>query len=220
MAIGPLAGFKRLLSAALFVLHTRITSVCARDGAGGALLRRALVGRLRHRGNPSRADDRRRGGAESLDPGSGVIALLLLIVAFSYRQTIFAYPTGGGAYLVAKDNIGDTPALVAAAALLIDYTLTVAVSIAAGVAALTSAFPTLHVSRVELCSGSWSSWRSATCAASASRPHFLASRRISSSAACSAAGCRRMALRHGDDRPARPASRRRAPSGRSACSRF
>jgi amino acid transporter len=79
-----------------------------------------------------------------------VIALLLLIVAFSYRQTIFAYPSGGGAYLVAKDNLGDTPALVAAAALLIDYTLTVAVSIAAGVAALTSAFPSLHVSRVEL----------------------------------------------------------------------
>jgi amino acid transporter len=93
------------------------------------------------------------GGAAALSlstPVSAVIALLLLIVAFSYRQTIFAYPTGGGAYLVAKDNLGDTPALVAAAALLIDYTLTVAVSIAAGVAALTSAFPTLHMSRVEL----------------------------------------------------------------------
>jgi amino acid transporter len=96
------------------------------------------------------------GGAAALSlstPVSAVIALLLLIVAFSYRQTIFAYPTGGGAYLVAKDNIGDTPALVAAAALLIDYTLTVAVSIAAGVAALTSAFPALHVSRVELSLG-------------------------------------------------------------------
>jgi amino acid transporter len=96
------------------------------------------------------------GGAAALSlstPVSAVIALLLLIVAFSYRQTIFAYPTGGGAYLVAKDNLGDTPALVAAAALLIDYTLTVAVSIAAGVAALTSAFPTLHMSRVELSLG-------------------------------------------------------------------
>src|SRR4029079_15137794 len=96
------------------------------------------------------------GGAAALSlstPVSAVIALLLLIVAFSYRQTIFAYPTGGGAYLVAKDNIGDTPALVAAAALLIDYTLTVAVSIAAGGAALTSAFPALHVSRVELSLG-------------------------------------------------------------------
>ena len=93
------------------------------------------------------------GGAAALSlatPVGVVIALLLLIVAFSYRQTIFAYPSGGGAYLVAKDNIGDTPALIAAAALLIDYTLTVAVSIAAGVAALTSAFPSLHVSRVEL----------------------------------------------------------------------
>jgi amino acid transporter len=93
------------------------------------------------------------GGAAALSlatPVGVVISLLLLIVAFSYRQTIFAYPSGGGAYLVAKDNLGDTPALVAAAALLIDYTLTVAVSIAAGVAALTSAFPSLHVSRVEL----------------------------------------------------------------------
>jgi amino acid transporter len=93
------------------------------------------------------------GGAAALSlatPVAVVISMLLLIVAFSYRQTIFAYPSGGGAYLVAKDNLGDTPALVAAAALLIDYTLTVAVSIAAGVAALTSAFPSLHVSRVEL----------------------------------------------------------------------
>src|SRR5438876_2290758 len=92
-------------------------------------------------------------GAASLTrstPVSLVIALLLLTVAFSYRQTIFAYPTGGGAYIVAKDNLGDMPALIAAAALLIDYTLTVAVSIAAGVAALTSAFPALHMSRVEL----------------------------------------------------------------------
>ena len=62
---------------------------------------------------------------------------------FSYRQTIHAYPSGGGAYIVAKDNLGETPALIAAAALLIDYVLTVAVSIAAGVAAITSAFPAL-----------------------------------------------------------------------------
>jgi amino acid transporter len=79
-----------------------------------------------------------------------LIAALLAIVAFSYRQTIYAYPNGGGAYIVSKDNLGVNPALVAAAALLIDYTLTVAVSIAAGVAALTSAFPSLHVNRVEL----------------------------------------------------------------------
>ena len=64
-------------------------------------------------------------------PISLIIALLLLAVVFSYRQTIHAYPGGGGAYLVAKHNLGPTPALIAAASLLIDYTLTVAVSIAA-----------------------------------------------------------------------------------------
>ena len=78
-----------------------------------------------------------------------VISALLLVVAFSYRQTIHAYPNGGGAYIVAKENLGTTAGLVAAAALLIDYVLTVAVSIAAGVAALTSAFPGWHAHRVE-----------------------------------------------------------------------
>jgi amino acid transporter len=82
-----------------------------------------------------------------------LIAALLGIVAFSYRQTIYAYPSGGGAYIVSKDNLSDNAALIAAAALLIDYTLTVAVSIAAGVAAVTSAFPALHVNRVELALG-------------------------------------------------------------------
>ena len=66
------------------------------------------------------------------------IALLLVIVAISYRQTIHAYPSGGGAYIVAKQNLGTNPGLVAGAALLVDYVLTVAVSIAAGVAAITS----------------------------------------------------------------------------------
>ncbi len=79
-----------------------------------------------------------------------VIAFLLLVVAFSYRQTIHAYPNGGGAYIVARSNLGDTPGLVAAGALLIDYVLTVAVSICAGVAAVTSAFPDWHMSRTEL----------------------------------------------------------------------
>ena len=82
-----------------------------------------------------------------------VIATILAIVVFSYRQTIHAYPTGGGAYIVAKDNLGELPALIAAASLLIDYILTVAVSIAAGVAAITSAFPQWHVNRVELTLG-------------------------------------------------------------------
>jgi amino acid transporter len=67
------------------------------------------------------------------------IATLLAIVAMSYRQTIHAYPSGGGAYIVAKENLGTTPGLVAGAALLVDYVLTVSVSIAAGVAAITSA---------------------------------------------------------------------------------
>ncbi|HEX6463863.1 MAG TPA: APC family permease, partial [Vicinamibacterales bacterium] len=93
------------------------------------------------------------GGLGALSFGTPIamlIATLLAIVAFSYRQTIHAYPNGGGAYIVSKDNLGVNAALVAAAALLIDYTLTVAVSIAAGVAAVTSAFPSLHVNRVEL----------------------------------------------------------------------
>jgi amino acid transporter len=68
-----------------------------------------------------------------------VIVIVLTIVAISYRQTIHAYPSGGGAYIVAKDNLGTTPGLIAAAALLVDYVLTVSVSIAAGVAAITSA---------------------------------------------------------------------------------
>lgn len=72
-------------------------------------------------------------------PISVGIAVLLAIVATSYRQTIHAYPSGGGAYIVAKENLGTTPGLIAGASLLVDYVLTVSVSIAAGVAAITSA---------------------------------------------------------------------------------
>ncbi len=79
------------------------------------------------------------------------IAILVVIVASSYWQTIHAYPSGGGSYIVAKDNLGTLPGLVAAAALLIDYVLTVAVSTASGVAAITSAAPALYPVRVELC---------------------------------------------------------------------
>src|SRR5260370_33183221 len=83
-------------------------------------------------------------GAMSLPlPISISIALLLAIVAISYRQTILAYPNGGGSYIVSSDNLGKIPGLVAAAALMIDYILTVAASIAAGVDAITSAFPVL-----------------------------------------------------------------------------
>ncbi len=78
------------------------------------------------------------------------IAVLLVIVTISYRQTIFAYPNGGGAYIVARDNLGETPAQIAGAALLTDYILTVAVSISSGVAQITSAFPGLLPFRVEI----------------------------------------------------------------------
>jgi amino acid transporter len=83
-------------------------------------------------------------------PISALIVLLLGLLIASYRQTVHAYPDGGGSYIVARDNLGTLPGLVAAAALLIDYILTVAVSTAAGVAALTSAVPFLREHRVVL----------------------------------------------------------------------
>jgi amino acid transporter len=72
------------------------------------------------------------------------IVSLLGILTFSYEQTIHTYPDGGGAYIVARDNLGELPAQVAGSALLTDYILTVAVSIASGVAQVTSAFPDLE----------------------------------------------------------------------------
>ena len=69
------------------------------------------------------------------------IGVLLIIVSLSYRQTIRAYPSGGGSYIVAKENLGEMAGLVAGASLLVDYVLTVAVSISSGTAAITSAFP-------------------------------------------------------------------------------
>ena len=81
------------------------------------------------------------------------IAFLLVIVTISYRQTIFAYPNGGGAYIVARENLGQTAALVAGSALLTDYILTVAVSISSGVAQIVSAFPDLAPFRVALAVG-------------------------------------------------------------------
>lgn len=81
------------------------------------------------------------------------IAVLLIIVTVSYRQTIFAYPRGGGAYIVARDNLGEVAAQIAGAALLTDYILTVAVSISSGVAQITSAFPALSTWRVPMAVG-------------------------------------------------------------------
>ncbi len=86
----------------------------------------------------------------SVIPVAASIAVLLIIVVFSYAQLIHAYPSGGGAYTVAKENLGVGAGLVAAAALLIDYVLTVAVSVAAGVAALTSAYHTLFPYRTAI----------------------------------------------------------------------
>lgn len=88
-----------------------------------------------------------------LTPIAILVAVLLVIVSNSYRQTIHAYPDGGGAYVVARENLGETPALVAGGSLLVDYVLTVAVSVAAGTQALYSAVPSLAPYRVVLCLG-------------------------------------------------------------------
>ena len=82
-------------------------------------------------------------GLNTLIPISVAVATLLAIVVFSYRQTIFAYPSGGGSYVVSRENLGENPSLVAGASLLVDYILTVAVSISAGVAAIIS-IPAFH----------------------------------------------------------------------------
>ncbi len=87
---------------------------------------------------------------EYLIPISLVVMALLAIVALSYRQTILAYPGGGGSYVVSRENLGTSPSLVAAGSMLTDYILTVAVSISAGVAAITSAVPALREHRVGL----------------------------------------------------------------------
>ena len=87
-------------------------------------------------------------GFQYVFPISIAIVALLSIVATSYRQVIHAYPQGGGGYIVAKDNLGELPALVAASALLMDYVLVVSVSISSGVAQIASAFPVVHEYRV------------------------------------------------------------------------
>ncbi len=88
-----------------------------------------------------------------LVPISLIVIALLTIVVISYRQTIFAYPNGGGSYIVSKENLGEYPGLVAGASLLIDYVLTVCVSVAGGVAAIISAFNGLAPHRVQICIG-------------------------------------------------------------------
>ena len=92
-------------------------------------------------------------GLDTLIPISIAVALILAIVVTSYRQTIYAYPSGGGSYVVSRENLGEMPSLIAGASLLVDYILTVAVSISAGVAAIISipALRDLAEYRVELC---------------------------------------------------------------------
>jgi amino acid transporter len=86
-----------------------------------------------------------------LVPLAIVVAILLTIVVISYRQTIYAYPSGGGAYVVSRENLGEIPSLVAGASLLTDYILTVAVSVAGGVLAIQSAFGFDSNWRVPIC---------------------------------------------------------------------
>ena len=86
-------------------------------------------------------------------PVSIAIVILLAIVTISYEQTIHAYPSGGGAYIVARDNLGEGPAQTAGAALLTDYILTVSVSISAGVAQIVSAYPDLFPYRIHMAVG-------------------------------------------------------------------
>jgi amino acid transporter len=90
-------------------------------------------------------------GLDHMVPVITAILTLLVIVYFSYRQTIEAYPHGGGSYTVATENLGDFAGLLAAAALMIDYILTAAVGISAGVTALTSAVPELHRHTLSIC---------------------------------------------------------------------
>src|SRR5438477_1306473 len=91
------------------------------------------------------------GGVHYIGPITWLIIALLLIVYFSYRQTIAAYPLGGGSYTVAKENLGTAAGLLAAAALLLDYVLVVAVGVSAGVGALVSALPALQPYILPLC---------------------------------------------------------------------
>ncbi|MBC8134683.1 MAG: APC family permease, partial [Fibrella sp.] len=89
-------------------------------------------------------------GLSYLFPIMGILLVLLAVLYFSYRQTMAAYPTGGGSYTVSRENLGIKPGLLAAAALLVDYVLVVAVGISAGVGAFVSIFPSLTAHRLEL----------------------------------------------------------------------
>ena len=98
-------------------------------------------------------------GPRYIGPITAVLLVLLALLYFSYRQTIAAYPNGGGSYTVAKENLGANAGLLAAAALMLDYVLNVAVGISAGVGALVSAVPALQPYTLWLCLASWPSSR-------------------------------------------------------------
>ena len=111
----------------------------------------ALASAATARGGDDPPDPARRAWPRLHRIDHGVITALLLIVYVSYLQTIAAYPTGGGSYTVARVNLGEFPGLLAAAALLLDYVLVVAVGISAGVGALVSALPVLQPHTLALC---------------------------------------------------------------------
>ena len=107
--------------------------------------------RLCHgRNSPGLNPCRHRAVAHGPSPSASPFCFSSIVLTISYRQIIYEYPEGGGAYIVARSNLGEMPALIAAAALMIDYVLTVAVSVAAGFAAITSAIPELFAHREAL----------------------------------------------------------------------
>ena len=130
------------------VHHERMRKLVA---LADPLLRRAVLGRLRAAGDARRCWSSRAAARFRTRSRSRVaIGVLMLAVGLSYRQTVRAYPNGGGSYTVASENLGELPGLFAAAGLMIDYVLTVAVSIASGIAAVTSAIPSVGSATVVL----------------------------------------------------------------------
>jgi amino acid transporter len=125
-------------------------------------------------------------GALILNVPIGIaIALLMVIVTTSYRQVVRGYPSGGGSYAVARANLGLIFGLIAAAALLIDYVLTVAVSVSSSVDALASAFAALSSYKVPIGLALVGPWSSGTCAVCVRRVPSSPCRPTSSSSACS-----------------------------------
>ena len=183
---------------------TRRDAAAQAARAAGLLLGPAVVGGLRDRADHPRPRPRRTGAAAPTPWLAAVVVVLLVIVVASYRQTCEAYPNGGGAYAVSRENLGEDASLVAASSLLIDYVLTVAVSVVAGVAAITSAVPALAPHAVVLSLGlRGRCCRSSTFAASRNRVVRSRSRPTGSSLRSSlmlAVGFAKLAVRRRADR--------------------